>query len=233
MKAQDIVAEGKSKRLLKSDQEDQLVMEFLDTIPSEIKKKVTVRGKKIINTNISAYFFEYLHSYNVPTHYVKRSDDKSIIVKKLEMIPFELVIWNIATDGLAKRLGLSDGTVLESPVLEFYLKNEKLKNPLINEYHAYALGLCDRNDMSAILRIATKTNAVLRSFFQRKGMSLVNFKLEFGKLSGQVILGDEITPDTFMVWGRDQANKFDKKGFLITAETGKEVYSKIEEILLK
>ena len=233
MKAQDIVAEGKSKRLLKSDQEDQLVMEFLDTIPSEIKKKVTVRGKKIINTNISAYFFEYLHSYNVPTHYVKRSDDKSIIVKKLEMIPFELVIWNIATDGLAKRLGLSDGTVLESPVLEFYLKNEKLKNPLINEYHAYALGLCDRNDMSAILRIATKTNAVLRSFFQRKGMSLVSFKLEFGKLSGQVILGDEITPDTFMVWGRDQTNKFDKKGFLITAETGKEVYSKIEEILLK
>ncbi len=233
MKAQDIVAEGKSKRLLKSDQEDQLVMEFLDTIPSEIKKKVTIRGKKIINTNISAYFFEYLHSYNVPTHYVKRSDDKSIIVKKLEMIPFELVIWNIATDGLAKRLGLSDGAVLESPVLEFYLKNEKLKNPLINEYHAYALGLCDRNDMSAILRIATKTNAVLRSFFQRKGLSLVNFKLEFGKLSGQVVLGDEITPDTFTVWGRDQTDKFDKKGFLITAETGKEVYPKIEEILLK
>lgn len=233
VKAQDLFVEGESKKLLKGDQEDQLVMEFLDTVPTDAKKKLTVRGKKLINTKISGYFFEYLLSYNVPTHYIKKIDDKSLLVKKLQMIPVELIIWNIATNGLSKRLGLVDGTTLESPVLEFYLKNEKLKNPLINEYHAYALGLCDRNDMSAILRIATKTNAVLRSFFQRKNLILVNFKLEFGKLGGQIILGDEITPDTFTVWGQIEENKIDKKGFVIIPENAKEVYSKIEAILLQ
>lgn len=233
MKAQEIVAEGKTKKLLKSDQDDQLLMEFSDAVPSETKKKLSVRGKKTINNNIASYFFEYLQSYNVPTHYIKKVDDKSLMVKKLSMIPIELLIWNIATDGLSKRLGLPDGTLLETPVLEFYLKDEKLKKPLINEYHAYALGLCDRNDMSAILRIATKANAVLKSFFQRKGLNLVNFKLEFGRTPTQVVLGDEITPDTFTVWRKEESGKFDKESYVIGSDSAKAVYTKLEEIILK
>jgi len=123
--------------------------------------------------------------------------------------------------------------LLETPVIEFYLKDDKLKNPMINDYHAYALGLCDRNDMSAIVRIGTKVNAVLRSFFQRKNLSLVQFTLEFGKVGNQVMLGDEITPDTFIVWGMKEDGKVDKKTFTLSAETAKQVYPRLHEILLK
>jgi phosphoribosylaminoimidazole-succinocarboxamide synthase len=233
LKGQEKFAEGKTKNMYKTDQDEQLLMEFLDVLPFESTKKQTVKEKGKVNTEISSYLFEYLHSYNVPTHFLKKVDSKNILVKKLDMIPIEMVIWNIATAGLSKKLGILDGTVLETPVIEFYIKDAKLKNPMINEYHAYALGLCDRNDMSAIVRIGTKINAVLRSFFQRKHLSLVKFTLEFGKVGNQVMLGDEVTPDTFMAWGLKDDGKFDKKTLTLSAETAKQVYAKLHEILLK
>jgi len=142
-------------------------------------------------------------------------------------------IWNVSTSALAKRIGISEGTTLETPVIEFYLKDEKLKNPMINDYHAYALGLCDRNDMSAIIRIGTKVNAVLRSFFQRKNLALVHFTLEFGKGANQVMLGDEITPDNLNVWQTAEDGKYDKKVYSISAESAKKVYPALKDIILK
>ena len=233
MKGQEKFAEGRTKNLYKTDHEEQLLMEFLDVLPFESAKKLSVKEKGKMNTDLSSYLFEYLHSYNVPTHFIKKVDAKNILVKKLNMIPVEMVIWNIATGGLSKKLGISDGTLLETPVIEFYLKDAKLKNPMINEYHAYALGLCDRNDMSAIVRIGTKVNAVLRSFFQRKELSLVKFTLEFGKVGNQVMLGDEVTPDTFIIWIMKEDGKIDKKTLTLSAETAKQVYPKLHEILLK
>ncbi|UCF63231.1 MAG: phosphoribosylaminoimidazolesuccinocarboxamide synthase [bacterium] len=233
MKGQEKFTEGKTKILYKTDQEEQLLMEFLDTLPFESSKKVSVKEKGKINSDLTAYLFEYLHSYNVPTHYLKKVDAKNILVKKLNMIPIQMIIWNIATGVLSKKLGISEGTSLETPVIEFYLKDAKLKNPMINDYHAYALGLCDRNDMSAIIRIGTKINAVLRSFFQRKNLSLVQFTLEFGKSGNQVMLGDEITPDTILLWMLQEDGKFDKKTFTLTAENAKQVYSRLHETLLK
>ncbi len=233
MKGQEKFTEGKTKILYKTDQEEQLLMEFLDTLPFESSKKVSVKEKGKINSDLTAYLFEYLHSYNVPTHYLKKVDAKNILVKKLNMIPIQMIIWNIATGVLSKKLGISEGTSLETPVIEFYLKDAKLKNPMINDYHAYALGLCDRNDMSAIIRIGTKINAVLRSFFQRKNLSLVQFTLEFGKSGNQVMLGDEITPDTILLWMLQEDGKFDKKTFTLTADNAKQVYSRLHETLLK
>ncbi|MCK4893656.1 MAG: phosphoribosylaminoimidazolesuccinocarboxamide synthase [Calditrichia bacterium] len=233
MKGQEKFAEGRTKNLYKTDQEEQLMMEFLDVLPFESAKKVSVKEKGKVNTDLSSYLFEYLHSYNVPTHFLKKVDSKNILVKKLNMIPIEMVIWNIATTGLSKKLGISEGAMLETPVIEFYLKDAKLKYPMINDYHAYALGLCDRNDMSAIVRIGTKINAVLRSFFQRKNLSLVKFTLEFGKVGNQVMLGDEVTPDTFIVWGVKDDGKVDKKTYTLTPETAKQVYPRLHEILLK
>jgi len=233
VKGQEKFTEGRTKNLYKTDQEEQLMMEFLDVLPFESAKKVSVKEKGKVNTELSSYLFEYLHSYNVPTHFLKKVDAKNILVKKLEMIPIEMVIWNIATAGLSKKLGITEGTMLETPVIEFYLKDAKLKNPMINEYHAYALGLCDRNDMSAIVRIGTKINAVFRSFFQRKALSLVKFTLEFGKVGNQVMLGDEVTPDTFIVWSVKDDGKIDKKTFTLTAETAKQVYPRLRETLLK
>jgi phosphoribosylaminoimidazole-succinocarboxamide synthase len=233
VKGQEKFSEGKTKILYKTDQEEQLLMEFLDTLPLETSKKISVKEKGKINSELTAYLFEYLHSYNVPTHYLKKVDAKNVLVKKLNMIPIQMMIWNIATGGLSKKLGISDGTILETPVLEFYLKDDKLKNPMINDYHAYALGLCDRNDMSAIIRIGTKINAVLRSYFQRKNLTLVQFTLEFGKYGNQVMLGDEITPDTFVVWTTQENGKFDKKALALSSENAKQVYPKLHDILLK
>jgi phosphoribosylaminoimidazole-succinocarboxamide synthase len=233
VKTQQIFAEGKTKKLYTLEQGDQLLMEFSDILPLNDSKKHSFKGKKNINTDISAYIFEYLASYNVPTHYIKKSDDKSIIVKKLNMIPFTLKIWNVATDILAKRLGLKDGSVLETPVLELYLKNAKLKDPLINDYHAYALNLCDRNDMNTVNRIGAKVNAVLRSFFLRNNIYLVSFSLEFGKYGNQVLLGDEISPDTFIAWEQLEDGKLDKKALTYTAHSAKEIYNKIHDYLLK
>jgi phosphoribosylaminoimidazole-succinocarboxamide synthase len=233
LKIQDVLAEGQTKKLYRTDHEEQLVMEFLDNLPVTGTKKVTLKGKKTMNLDITSLIFEYLASYNVPTHYIKKIDDKSILVKKLEMIPIQLTIWNLASESLAKRLGLKEGSMLNTPVIEMYLKNAKLKNPLINEYHAYALELCDRNDMSTIQRIATKVNAVLKSFFQRKQLVLANFTLEFGKTGNQVILGDEISPDTFVVWAQQDDGKLDKKTYQITPESAKKVYPQLHEVLLK
>lgn len=233
MKITEKLVEGRTKVLYKGDQEGQLQMEFLDTLPLDTPRKTSLKGKGIINAEITSYIFEYLHSYNIPTHYTKRISDRVLQVKKLQMIPLQMMIWNIASGSLSKRLGISEGTILETPVLEFYLKNADLKYPMINDYHAYALGLCDRNDMGAIIRIATKTNAVLRSFFQRKNFSLTNFTLEFGKAGNQVMIGDEISPDTICLWGITKEGKLDKKTYIINSENAKQVYHKLHEMLLK
>ncbi len=233
MKGQEKYAEGRTKTLYIADQGEQLLMEFTDSLPFQSGKKSTLKGKGAINSEITSYLFGYLQSYNVPTHYIKKADDKTLLVKKLSMIPIEMLIWNTATGSLSKKLGISDGTQLETPVLEYYLKDEKLKNPMINDYHAYALGLCDRSDMSAIVRIGTKVNAVLRSFFQRKNLLLVNFTLEFGKAGNQVMLADEISPDTMTVWDIENEEKPDKKMYQLTADTAKQVYPKLQEIILK
>ncbi len=232
MKAQEKYAEGRTKNLIKTEHEEQLIMEFLDKLPFEGEKKQSVKGKGAINSEITAYLFEYLQSYNVPSHFIKRVEGKSILIKKLKMVPLQMVIWNFSTEGLSKRLGISDGTALETPVLELYLKDAKLKFPMINDYHAYALGLCDRGDMSSIIRIGTKVNAILRSYFQRKNLSLVRFTLEFGKSGNQVMLGDEISPDTFHVWGISTEGKPDKKSYSLTPESAKQVYNRLQQILL-
>jgi phosphoribosylaminoimidazole-succinocarboxamide synthase len=233
VKGQEKIAEGHTKKIYKTEQDELLLMEFLDVLPLQGTKKTSVKGKGAINSEISAYLFDYLQTYNVPTHFVKKSDANSLIVKRLKMIPLEMQIWNVSTSALSKRIGISDGTPLETPVLEYYLKDEKLRNPMINDYHAYALGLCDRNDMNAIIRIGTKVNAVLRSFFQRKNLALVHFTLEFGKSGHQVMLGDEITPDNFNVWQMSEDGKYDKKIYTVAADNAKDVLPKLKEIILK
>ena len=229
MEVQNVLVEGKTKRLYATDS-DKYVLEFLDELPvANSKSKSNIKNKGAINKEIAAYLFDYLGSYNVPTHYVRSNDDKSIVVKKLNMIPLEMVVWNVATESLAKRLGLKDGEILETPVLELYLKNPKLKNPLINDYHAYTLGLCDRNEMSMIIRIGSKINAVFKSFFSRKQLMLAYFKLEFGKSSNQILVGDEISADNMVLWDLSDSENPDSKKYAITPENAAKVYPAILE----
>lgn len=234
MKIQDTFLEGKTKKLFTTDEPEQLVMEFLDVLPHHISAKpVTVKGKGAINAAISAYLFSYLGSYNVPTHFLKQQDNASLLVRKANIFPIKVIIWNYASGTLSKRLGIKEGTQLETPVLELYLKNSKLKNPLINDYHAYALGVCERNDMNAITRIGTKMNAIMKSFFLRKRLTLASFTAEFGRTSHQVVLADELSPDNLQLWDMKEDGTLDRKALEITPQNAKTVYSALKERILK
>lgn len=211
MDIKEVIAEGSTKKVYATNQSDQVVIEFLDTLPLTVsKQKEKVKGKAEINNAVCAHLFEYLESYNVPTHFIKTQNDKSFVAKKLDMIPIAIVVYNVATQDLAKRLHLDTGTVLEFPIVEMYYKDEKRTLPMINEYHAYALGLCDRKEMTNISRIATKVNAVLKSFFERKKLKLVSFQIEFGRTQGQVILGDEVSLDSLTLWPINEDGKLEK-----------------------
>ncbi len=211
MEIKEVIAEGGTKKVYATNQSDQVVVEFLDTLPPEPgKKKSTVTGKGAINNAVSAFLFEYLESYNVPSHFIKTLDDKSFLARRLEMIPILIVVHDVASLELAERLGIEEGTVLDFPVVEMYYKDKKRTLPMINEYHAYALGLCDRKEMTNISRIATKVNAVLKSFFDRKKLKLVRFQMEFGRFQSQIMLGDEVSLDTFTLWAVNETGQLEK-----------------------
>ncbi len=214
MEIKDVLVDGKTKKVYNTDQSDQVIIEYKDTLPARYQpKKKTAKGKGELACAISAFLFEYLENYNVPTHFLRRWDKTSLEARKLDMIPITVHIWNLATNDLAGRFGLEEGQQLEYPIIEFYLKNADLNNPMINEYHAYALGLCDRKEYTNLLRIATKVNAVLKSFFDRKAMKLASLRLEFGRSNHQVVLGDDMSPDTLEVWAVNEDGSYSDPGY--------------------
>jgi phosphoribosylaminoimidazole-succinocarboxamide synthase len=210
----ELLFDNVSEKIFATDKNDEIVIEFQDYEVGGDKKE-EIKGRASANNAVSCSMFEYLESYNVPTHFVRKLDEKSYLAKRVEVIPMIVSIWNIASGELTKRFALEDGKVLEYPVVEMYLKNPDLNNPMISEYHAYALGLCDRKEIGNILKISTKINAVLKSYFDRKKMKLVNFQIEFGKLGHQMALCDGLGMDSLKVWTVDDDgnfHKFDKKG---------------------
>lgn len=210
MEIKDIIAQGAVKKVYATNNAEQAVVEFSDTVLANGKKKSSISGKAEVNNAVSAYMFEYLESYNVPTHFSKVLDNKSFVAKRLDMIPIVIAVYNLASAELAERFGIEEGKMLEFPIVEMYFKDEKGERPMINEYHAYALGLCDRKDMTSIMRIATKVNAVLKSFFGRRKLQLVSFELEFGRQNGQVMLADEVSLDTMRLWPLKDNGSFDR-----------------------
>lgn len=211
MELKDMLIDNGTEKIYATDQEDQVVVEFQNYFPfSGTGKKERMDGKAEGNNVISSALFDYLKSYNVPTYFIKKLDAKSILANKINPIPIVVSIWNIATDELSKRFSFDEGKILEYPIVEMYYKNEKLKVPMINEYHAYALGLSDRKEMSNILRIATKVNAVLKSFFDRKNYKLVNCQIEFGRFHHQIVLGDKINLDSMILWEVNKDGNFNK-----------------------
>ncbi|MEL6821187.1 MAG: phosphoribosylaminoimidazolesuccinocarboxamide synthase [Calditrichota bacterium] len=210
MEIKDIIAQGAVKKVYATNNAEQAVVEFSDTVLANGKKKSSISGKAEVNNAVSAYMFEYLESYNVPTHFSKILDNKSFVANRLDMIPIVIAVYNLASAELAERFGIEEGKMLEFPIVEMYFKDEKNERPMINEYHAYALGLCDRKDMTSIMRIATKVNAVLKSFFGRRKLQLVSFELEFGSQNGQVMLADEVSLDTMRLWPLKENGSFDR-----------------------
>lgn len=229
------VYEGKAKILYETDNEELLVQEFKDDATAlDGLKKGTIKGKGAINNQISAHLFKYLESYHVPTHFVKVHSDNAMIVKKLEMIPVEVVMRNIATGSLVKRYGVKEGQELEHPILEYYLKDDQKHDPLINEHHILAFGHANAEELKIIARLAQKINAVLKSFFYRRNILLVDFKLEFGRYkNNKILLGDEISPDTCRLWDIESGEKLDKDRFRKDLGKVEEAYQEVRKRIFK
>lgn len=214
MEKKDMLYEGKAKKIFKTDNEDEVLMLFKDSATAfdgDKKGKITKKG--FYNNQISAAMFRFLESHNIKTHFIDTPSDNEMVTKKLEMIPVEVIVRNIAAGSLCKRYGIEEGKEMEIPIVEYYLKNDELHDPMMNQYHIKAFGYANDDDIKEMTRIAIKINALMKDFFLRRGVKLVDFKLEFGKAGNQIILGDEITPDTCRFWDAETAKKLDKDRF--------------------
>ncbi|MTI60752.1 MAG: phosphoribosylaminoimidazolesuccinocarboxamide synthase [Firmicutes bacterium] len=211
----EMLYEGKAKQIYKTKEDDKLIVLFKDDATAfNGEKKGQISGKGVMNNKISNIFFKLLADNDVPTHLLEEISETEVLVRKLEIIPVEVVMRNIAAGSLAKRLGLEEGTVMSQPVLEFYYKDDDLGDPMINEYHIYAQKMADREEIARIKELSFKINELLTNFLKDKSIELVDFKLEFGKGSdGKIYLGDEISPDTCRFWDSETREKLDKDRF--------------------
>ena len=214
MKKGKKIYEGKAKILYDTDKPDLVLQEFKDDATAfDATKRGTIKQKGIINNEISCALFQLLESKGIPTHFVKKLSDREMLVKKLDIVLVEVTIRNISAGGLSKLLGMEEGIVLKSPLLEYHYKKDELHDPLINDYHIEMLGLATPKEMKKIKDYSFSVNEILKDFFSKAGLKLVDFKLEFGRHKGKMLLGDEISPDTCRLWDKKTNEKLDKDRF--------------------
>ncbi len=214
MKKGEFMYEGKAKKIFKTDDPSLVIVEFKDDATAfDGVKKDKLADKGILNNRLSSIFFEYLENQGIETHYEKTLSEREMLVKALNIIPVEVIVRNIAAGSLSKRLGIPEGTVMKSTVIEFSLKDDALHDPMINHYHIYAMELATAAEMEQIEKAALRINELLVPYLKEKGLVLVDFKLEFGRHDGMILLGDEISPDTCRFWDSSSGEKLDKDRF--------------------
>lgn len=211
----EFLYEGKAKRLYRSEQEEILVVEYKDELTAfNAEKKAKMVGKGVLNNRISAWLFRFLDKEGIPNHFLEQVDDIHQFVKEVAIVPLEVVVRNITTGSLCKRLGVKEGMELPRPLLEFYLKDDALGDPIVTEDHALLFGWATAEEIAEIKAITLKVNELLTGLFRELGIILVDFKLEFGKTSdGTIVLADEISPDTCRFWDVSTGEKLDKDRF--------------------
>lgn len=207
--------EGKAKKVYKTDDENLYIVSYKDDATAfNGLKKGTIVGKGVINNKMSNMMMQLLETKGVKTHFVKELSDRDTLVKKVSIVPLEVIIRNVSAGSFAKRYGVEEGIVFKSPTIEFSYKNDDLGDPLINDYHALALNLATEEEIKKIKDMAFKVNEVLKEYFKGLNIRLVDFKLEFGRLpSGEIVLADEISPDTCRLWDLTTNEKLDKDRF--------------------
>ncbi len=215
MEKKEMLYEGKAKRVYATDDPQVLLVSYKDDATAfNGLKKGTIAGKGAINNRVTNYMMQLLEQQGVPTHLVKELSDRETLVKKASIVPLEVIIRNISAGSFAKRYGVEEGIVFAEPTIEFSYKNDELGDPLINSYHALALGLATKEELETIKTLAFKVNAIMKDFFAKIGVDLVDFKLEFGRLAdGTIVLADEISPDTCRFWDSKTHEKLDKDRF--------------------
>ena len=207
--------EGKAKKVYATDDPDLLIVSYKDDATAfNGLKRGTIGGKGIVNNKMSNALMRLLEQNGVPTHCVEELSDRETLVKKVKIVPLEVIVRNVSAGSFAKRYGVEEGIVFPAPTVEFSYKNDALGDPLLNEDHALALGLATRAEIEEIRRLSLRINGVLKAFWASCGVTLVDFKLEFGRLSdGKIILADEISPDTCRLWDSKTGKKLDKDRF--------------------
>lgn len=207
--------EGKAKKVFATNDPDLVIVSYKDDATAlDGLKKGTISGKGVINNKMSNYLCRLLEKHGVPTHFVEELNDRETVVKKVSIVPLEVIIRNISAGSFAKRYGVKEGIVFSEPTIEFSYKNDDLHDPLINSYHALALGLATKKEIEEIKAMAFKVNDILKEYFLSLNVKLVDFKLEFGRLKdGTIVLADEISPDTCRFWDADTNEKLDKDRF--------------------
>lgn len=215
MEKKEMLYEGKAKRVYATDMPEVLLVSYKDDATAfNGLKKGTIAGKGAINNRVTNYMMQQLEKKGIPTHFVEELSERDTLVKKVTIVPLEVIIRNISAGSFAKRYGVEEGIVFAEPTIEFSYKNDDLGDPLINDYHALALGLATKAEIETIKNMAFKTNEVMKKFFKNLNVDLVDFKLEFGRLSdGTIVLADEISPDTCRFWDSDTHEKLDKDRF--------------------
>ncbi len=214
MKELELMYEGKAKKVFTTEDADCLIVAYKDDATAfNGLKKGTIVGKGIVNNRMSNHLCKILEEKGISTHYVEELDDRRTVVKKVEIVPLEVIIRNKAAGSFSKRLGVPEGTELKCSTLEFSYKNDDLGDPLINSYMALALGLATKEEIEKITDMAFKINAILQEVFKEIGIELIDFKLEFGRYHGEIILADEISPDTCRYWDMKTHDHLDKDRF--------------------
>ncbi len=215
MEKTTLLYEGKAKKVYATNDPDLVIVSYKDDATAlDGLKKGTIAGKGVVNNKMSNYLCRLLEKQGVPTHFEEELNDRETVVKKVSIVPLEVIIRNISAGSFAKRYGVEEGIVFTEPTVEFSYKNDDLHDPLINSYHALALGLATKNEIEEIKTMAFKINDILKAYFLSLNVRLVDFKLEFGRLkNGTIVLADEISPDTCRFWDADTNEKLDKDRF--------------------
>jgi phosphoribosylaminoimidazole-succinocarboxamide synthase len=205
--------EGKAKKVYEYDKDKVVIYYKDDATAFDGLKKAQIESKGILNNLISSALFEDLNKKNIPTHFIKRLDERSQLCYKTKIIPLEVIVRNVAAGSMAKRYGIEEGTALKEVVYELSYKNDELHDPLINDYHVLALGIATRDQLDIIYSIAKKVNEILLDNFKKVGIKIIDFKLEFGIYNEKILLSDEISPDTCRLWDAKTNEKLDKDRF--------------------
>ncbi len=215
MEKRELLYEGKAKKVFKTDDENAYIVDYKDDATAlNGLKKGTIHDKGIINNRVTNHLMKLLEKNGVPTHLIKEISDRETIVKKVTIVPLEVIVRNVAAGSLAKRLGLPEGTVLSKTVLEYCYKDDALGDPMVNEYHIMAMNFCSKEELDLIASYALKINEILTDYLKDVNISLIDFKLEFGKTAdGTIVLADEISPDTCRFWDTVTHEKLDKDRF--------------------
>ena len=229
MEKKEQLYEGKAKKVFATDDANLVIVDYKDDATAfNGEKKGTITGKGVINNVMSNHMFQLLEQQGVPTHFVEQLSERETLVKKVSIVPLEVIIRNISAGSFAKRFGVEEGIVFDEPTIEFSYKNDELGDPLMNAYHAIALKAATREEIETIKAMAFKVNEVMKQYFDTLNVILVDFKLEFGKTAdGKIVLADEISPDTCRLWDKTTKEKLDKDRFRRDLGGVEEAYAEI------